>query len=429
MAKSTPRSASKTAPSTKSTPTSASASASKKRVRLSESTQATPSATATATSSPASTKKSKSTSTPSKKDDKDSSAKDSQKKGKNGVVLRDLRDKPLDEIEKIKSVEQPSPEKGALKKTKETKVEKSGKGKRKAEEEEAEEIITLEIPAGEGAEGEDDDDEDDSDFDEELLLEGFDDDEEDGEDSSDDEMEDEEEEEKKKEKTRKLIAQLPKVKGNGEGVVEKKLEGEKKAKKEKAAPVAGTVYLGRIPKGFYEEEMRSYFSQFGEVTRLRLSRNKKTGASKHYAFLEFRYASVAQIVQETMDNYLLSGHILVCKVIPQDQVHPKLWVGANRKFRVVPAGRKEQKRREQPKTEEQKKTLEKRLLSREEKKRAQLAELGIEYDFSGFAGKKVDGDKQEKKVEEEKGTPAKGGKKGRKSAGGEPAKKKPRKSK
>jgi RNA recognition motif-containing protein len=146
--------------------------------------------------------------------------------------------------------------------------------------------------------------------------------------------------------------------------------------------------------------MRSYFSQFGEVTRLRLSRNKQvrslalspflclfplltlflsflhhttfdspvpprlspprlppypslllsltppqTGASKHYAFLEFKYESVAQIVQETMDNYLLSGHILVCKVVPNDQVHPKLWVGANRKFRVVPKARKELKRR------------------------------------------------------------------------------------
>lgn len=36
----------------------------------------------------------------------------------------------------------------------------------------------------------------------------------------------------------------------------------------------GTIYLGRIPHGFHEEEMSSYFSQFGEVTRLRLSRNK-----------------------------------------------------------------------------------------------------------------------------------------------------------
>ena len=35
------------------------------------------------------------------------------------------------------------------------------------------------------------------------------------------------------------------------------------------------MYLGRVPHGFHEQEMKSYFSQFGEVTRMRLSRNKK----------------------------------------------------------------------------------------------------------------------------------------------------------
>ncbi len=103
--------------------------------------------------------------------------------------------------------------------------------------------------------------------------------------------------------------------------------------------------------------MKSYFSQFGDVSRLRLSRNKtvsddvsciikhctkyvtQTGRSKHYAFLEFESSSVAQIVAETMDNYLLMGHILTCKVIPKDEVHAELWVGANRKWRPVPMSR------------------------------------------------------------------------------------------
>lgn len=30
-----------------------------------------------------------------------------------------------------------------------------------------------------------------------------------------------------------------------------------------------------------------YFSQFGLVTKVRVSRNKKTGNSKHYAFVQF----------------------------------------------------------------------------------------------------------------------------------------------
>lgn len=37
----------------------------------------------------------------------------------------------------------------------------------------------------------------------------------------------------------------------------------------------GAIYLGHIPHGFYEKEMRGYFSQFGKVTRLRLFRSKK----------------------------------------------------------------------------------------------------------------------------------------------------------
>jgi nucleolar protein 15 len=37
----------------------------------------------------------------------------------------------------------------------------------------------------------------------------------------------------------------------------------------------GVVYLSHIPKGFYEEEMYSYFSQFGRVTRLNLVKSKK----------------------------------------------------------------------------------------------------------------------------------------------------------
>lgn len=98
----------------------------------------------------------------------------------------------------------------------------------------------------------------------------------------------------------------------------------------------GTVYLGRIPHGFYEHEMRQYFKQFGDITQLRLSRNKKTGNSKHYAFIQFSSGDVAEIVSKTMDSYLLFGHILKCKVVPEEQVHAGLWEGANKRFKKVP---------------------------------------------------------------------------------------------
>lgn len=67
--------------------------------------------------------------------------------------------------------------------------------------------------------------------------------------------------------------------------------GGKKGKGAPSAPApkkSSVIYLGRIPHGFYEEQMRGYFEQFGEVTRLRLSRSKKTAKSRGYAFIEFK---------------------------------------------------------------------------------------------------------------------------------------------
>ncbi|KAG5945452.1 hypothetical protein E4U53_006700 [Claviceps sorghi] len=142
----------------------------------------------------------------------------------------------------------------------------------------------------------------------------------------------------------------------------------------------GVVYIGRIPHGFYEHQMRQYLSQFGPVTRVRLSRNKKTGASKHFAFVEFEESSTAEIVAKTMDNYLLFGHILKCKIIPKAQVHENLFKGANRRFKAIPwnkmAGIKLQKPRSQSAWEAR--------VSKEQSKRtrqaAKLKEMGYEFE-------------------------------------------------
>lgn len=98
----------------------------------------------------------------------------------------------------------------------------------------------------------------------------------------------------------------------------------------------GVVYIGRIPRGFYEKEMREYFSQFGQVNKIRMSRNKATGQSKHFAFIEFAEVGVAEIVAKTMDNYLLAGHILKVKMVAKSQIHEKLWIGANKRFKKIP---------------------------------------------------------------------------------------------
>ncbi|KAI6108924.1 hypothetical protein EDD16DRAFT_1617346, partial [Pisolithus croceorrhizus] len=170
----------------------------------------------------------------------------------------------------------------------------------------------------------------------------------------------------------------------GEGydaTVQRKLEKAKRQPTEHR----GVISISRLPHGFYEDQLRGYFSQFGEITRLRVSRNKKTGKSKHYAFLEFESASVSQIVAETMDNYLLMGHILQCKVIPKDEVHPELWVGANRNWRKVPRDKIARTQHHKPRSEDSIRKAEKRLLRRQRERKRKLEEAGIKYDFDAVS--------------------------------------------
>ncbi|KAK5007644.1 nucleolar protein, partial [Cryomyces antarcticus] len=142
----------------------------------------------------------------------------------------------------------------------------------------------------------------------------------------------------------------------------------------------GVIYVGRVPHGFYEHQMRAYFSQFGDIRRLRLSRNRKTGHSKHYAFIEFASSDVAQIVADTMNKYLMFGHILQVRTIPTAQVLEHLFKGANSRFKPVPRNKIEARK---PRLGTDREGWEKRS-EREKKRRESKAEklkaLGYEYE-------------------------------------------------
>jgi nucleolar protein 15 len=143
----------------------------------------------------------------------------------------------------------------------------------------------------------------------------------------------------------------------------------------------GTVYVGRIPHGFYENEMRQYFSQFGTITKLRLSRNRKTGHSKHFAFIEFESTHVAKIVAETMDNYLMFGHILKCKYVPPESLHAETFKGANKRFRVAPHNRIEKRALEAPRSESQWTKKNSKEQAKREKKAEMLKAMGYEMEL------------------------------------------------
>ncbi|XP_076627035.1 MKI67 FHA domain-interacting nucleolar phosphoprotein [Colletes latitarsis] len=83
----------------------------------------------------------------------------------------------------------------------------------------------------------------------------------------------------------------------------------------------GIVYIGHIPHGFYEDEIKSYFEQFGQVTRVRVARSKKNGRSRGYGYVEFVFPEVAKIAAETMNNYLMCSRLLKATYIPPEEQH------------------------------------------------------------------------------------------------------------
>lgn len=150
-------------------------------------------------------------------------------------------------------------------------------------------------------------------------------------------------------------------------------------------PGKGVIYVAHLPRGFYEKALREFFTQFGEVLRVRVARSKKTARPKGFAYVEFGNSEVAKIAAKAMNGYLMLGRALVVFFVNADRLHEKALKGANKEFKrinfsgiaahnLMSNGKKPNiilKRR-------------RRLLKREEKRREKLKRLGISYEFPGF---------------------------------------------
>ncbi|XP_021488893.1 MKI67 FHA domain-interacting nucleolar phosphoprotein [Meriones unguiculatus] len=151
----------------------------------------------------------------------------------------------------------------------------------------------------------------------------------------------------------------------------------KRKKEDRLNP--GVIFLGHLPGTLSESHIYDYFTQFGTITRFRLSRSKRTGHSRGYAFLEFESEDVAKIVAETMDNYLFGERLLSCKFIPPEKVHKELFKQWNVPFRQpsFPAV----KRYNQKRGRFQMLKMEYRFKRKENLLRKRLAKKGIDYTF------------------------------------------------
>jgi len=131
-----------------------------------------------------------------------------------------------------------------------------------------------------------------------------------------------------------------------------------------------------------------FFSQFGKLTRVRLSRNKKTGASKHYAFLEFLHADVAKIAAEAMDGYFMFSQKLSVKLVPVEKIHPRLFQAPKGRFKNIPWATIERKRHDKDLSPEELARRVARAIKKDRARQKKIAEAGIDYEYPELASLK-----------------------------------------
>ena len=142
-----------------------------------------------------------------------------------------------------------------------------------------------------------------------------------------------------------------------------KADGEENLKDNQYSSI---IYVGRLPHGFHEKELSKYFSQFGDLKEVRLARNKKTGNSRHYGFVDFVNRDDAKVAQETMNNYLLMGHILKVNLMPKGAKIEKLYKHRPKAFKVT-------------RIKKTKDELTARSQKKMEQRFAKLEEVGIDF--------------------------------------------------
>ncbi|MCE0482406.1 MKI67 FHA domain-interacting nucleolar phosphoprotein [Datura stramonium] len=123
------------------------------------------------------------------------------------------------------------------------------------------------------------------------------------------------------------------------------------------------------------------FLQFGTIKRLRLARNKKTGKSKHFGFIEFESPEVAKVVMDIMHNhYLLFGTCCVCLYSPLKHASSQIAERCEPLSKPLDWVKIERKRQDKERTLEEHNKFVEGILKRDKKRRKRIEAAGIDYE-------------------------------------------------
>jgi RNA recognition motif-containing protein len=78
--------------------------------------------------------------------------------------------------------------------------------------------------------------------------------------------------------------------------------------------MAKKLYVGNLPYGIDEQQLRDLFSQAGEISDVAVITDKYTGQSKGFAFVEMATDEAAEEAIKQFDGYSLSNRQMVVNV-------------------------------------------------------------------------------------------------------------------
>lgn len=64
------------------------------------------------------------------------------------------------------------------------------------------------------------------------------------------------------------------------------------------------IYVGFLPEGFNDELLKEKFSEFGEVTSAKVIKDRETGLSKGFGFVEMKNSQEGQTAIEELKNWV-----------------------------------------------------------------------------------------------------------------------------
>merc|ERR1740128_63557 len=71
-----------------------------------------------------------------------------------------------------------------------------------------------------------------------------------------------------------------------------------------------SVFVGNIPYGVTEEQLKDIFSEAGPVVSFRIVYDRETGRPKGFGFCEFKDADSAQNAMRSLNGYEIGGRTL-----------------------------------------------------------------------------------------------------------------------